>query len=88
MPLYEQPHLDHIELGNAILVHTHGHGDPVLLDQHGQSLRKWRRGGEEDIHEGKKSEGEMRKEGRRDREWDGRDRGEGGLLCVIGQITS
>lgn len=28
------PHLDHVELGNAVLLHTHGHGDAVLFDEH------------------------------------------------------
>lgn len=35
------PHLYHIKLGDAVLLHTHGHGDAVLLDEHGEA---WRRG--------------------------------------------
>ena len=31
------PHLDHVELGDTVLLHTHGHGDAVLLDEHGES---------------------------------------------------
>lgn len=37
------PHLDHVELGNAVFLHTHGHGDAVFLDQHGES-RWWEKG--------------------------------------------
>lgn len=29
------PYLDHVELSNAILLHAHGHGDAILLYQHG-----------------------------------------------------
>lgn len=39
------PHLDHIELGDAILLHTHGHGDAVLFNEHGESWRSVRGGG-------------------------------------------
>lgn len=31
------PYLDHVELGDAILLHTHRHGDAVLLNKHGES---------------------------------------------------
>lgn len=32
------PHLDHVELGDAVLLHTHGHGDAVLFDEHCDTL--------------------------------------------------
>lgn len=39
------PHLDHIELGNAVLLHTHGHGDAILLNEHDDSWRERDEGG-------------------------------------------
>lgn len=27
-------YLDHVELSDAVLLHAHGHGDSILLDQH------------------------------------------------------
>lgn len=32
--LRRRTNLDHVELGNAVLLHAHGHGDAVLFDQH------------------------------------------------------
>lgn len=31
----DHTHLDHVELSDAVLLHTHWHGDTILLDQHG-----------------------------------------------------
>lgn len=32
---FRETHLDHVELGDAVLVHTHRHGYAVLFDEHG-----------------------------------------------------
>ncbi len=76
------PHLNHIELGDAVLLHTHGHGDAVLLDKHGES---WRRGtwglGRRLTREGGR-EGQREGRGRGDR------RDSRGLLFMTCQITS
>lgn len=37
--LVPHTHLDHVELSDAVLLHAHRHGDPVLLDQHGRAWR-------------------------------------------------
>lgn len=69
------PHLDHIELGDAVLLHTHGHGDAVLLYKHGE------RGVREKIDKGKEEGGTEGREGERGQE---RLRG---LLYVTCRIT-
>ena len=33
--LQNRADLYHVELGDAVLLHAHGHGDAVLLDEHG-----------------------------------------------------
>lgn len=69
------PHLDHIELGDAILLHTHGHGDAVLLNEHDES---WLREGKEELgrrltskwgSEGQKGEGWGEGRGERKESW-------------------
>lgn len=41
--VFPRAHLDHVELGDAVLVHAHRHGYAVLFDEHGGAWR-WRRG--------------------------------------------
>lgn len=78
------PHLDHVELGNAVFLHTHGHGDAIFLDQHGES-RWWGKGGS-----GRRLTRERGREGADGQEGErGQERlGDGGLLYVTCQITS
>lgn len=63
------PHLYHIKLGDAVLLHTHGHGDAVLLDEHGEA---WRRGIREEIDKGT-GEGGIEGKGGGEREEETRD---------------
>lgn len=76
------PHLDHIELGDAILLHTHGHGDAVLLNEHDES---WRRGEKGEL--GRRLTREWGREGQKGRDGDRGEERLWVLLCATRKIT-
>lgn len=72
-----RPHLDHVELGDAVLLHTHGHGDAVFLDKHGESWW-WGKGGSGRRLTRERGRGADGKEGER-----GQERLGGAAICDL-----